>query len=121
MKGVLTSLAGAYAALAFCTWTLCQAWGIPFYYLGILWVAVTGITLFLFAYALERKQPKAFVWVILGGGMLRMLLGVATIVLPLSLRQPEGYRAQALQFAALFFVATLFETWFAVKRANSLH
>jgi hypothetical protein len=52
--------------------------------------------------------------------MLRMLLGVATIVLPLSLRQPEGYRAQALQFAALFFVATLFETWVAVKRANSL-
>ena len=121
MKGVLTSLAWAYAALAFCTWALCQAWGIPFYYLGVLWVSVTGTTLFLFAYALERKQPKVFVWVILGGGMLRMLLGVATIVLPLSLRQPEGYRAQALQFAALFFVATLFETWVAVKRANSLH
>ena len=52
--------------------------------------------------------------------MLRMLLGVATIVLPLSVRQPEGYRIQALQFAALFFVATLFETGVAIKRANSM-
>ena len=121
MKGVLTSLAGAYAALPFCTWALCQAWGISFYYLGVLWVSLTGTTLFLFGYGPARTQPKVFVWVILGGGMLRMLLGVATIVLPLSLRQPEGYRAQALQFAALFFVATLFETWVAVKRANSLH
>lgn len=120
MKGIATFLAGAYGILAFSTWAFCKAWDMPFYFLGILWVAVTGITLFLFAYALDRKRPKTFVWIVLGGGMLRMLLGVATIVLPLTLRQPEGYRDQALQFAVLFFMATLFETWIAVKRVNSL-
>ena len=76
--------------------------------------------LFFFAFAFERKRPKTFIWVILGGGMLRMLLGVATIVLPLSMRQPEGYKAYALQFAAIFILAQAVETWFAVQRVNRL-
>jgi len=52
--------------------------------------------------------------------MLRMLLGVATVVLPLSMRQPEGYKAYALQFAAIFILAQAVETWFAVQRVNRL-
>jgi hypothetical protein len=81
---------------------------------------VSGITVFFFAFAFERKRPKTFIWVILGGGMLRMLLGVATVVLPLSMRQPEGYKAYALQFAAIFILAQAVETWFAVQRVNRL-
>jgi uncharacterized sodium:solute symporter family permease YidK len=52
--------------------------------------------------------------------MLRMLLGVATVVLPLSIRQPEGYKAHALQFAAIFILAQAIETWFATQRVRSL-
>ena len=49
-----------------------------------------------------------------------MLLGVATVVLPLSMHQPEGYKAHALQFAAIFILAQAIETWFAVQRVNRL-
>lgn len=120
MNQFMLRLAAAYAALSALAAMALNAWNIPWYGLGYLWVAVSGITVFFFAFALERKKPKTFIWVVLGGGMLRMLLGVATVVLPLSLNQPDGYRVQVLQFAAIFFVAQAFETWFAVQRVNRL-
>ena len=120
MKQFMLQLTAAYAALAAISAMALTAWGIPWYGLGYLWISVSGITVFFFAFAFERKRPKTFIWVILGGGMLRMLLGVATIVLPLSMRQPEGYKAYALQFAALFILAQAVETWFAVQRVNRL-
>jgi hypothetical protein len=120
MKQFMLQLTAAYAALAAISAMALTAWGIPWYGLGYLWISVSGITVFFFAFAFERKRPKTFIWVILGGGMLRMLLGVATIVLPLSMRQPEGYKAYALQFAAIFILAQAVETWFAVQRVNRL-
>ena len=120
MKQFMLQLTAAYAALAAISAMALTAWGIPWYGLGYLWISVSGITVFFFAFAFERKRPKTFIWVILGGGMLRMLLGVATIVLPLSMRQPEGYKAYALQFAAIFILAQAIETWFAVQRVNRL-
>jgi hypothetical protein len=36
------------------------------------------------------------------------------------MRQPEGYKAHALQFAAIFILAQAIETWFAVQRVNRL-
>jgi len=120
MKQFLLQLTAAYAALAAISAMALTAWGIPWYGLGYLWISVSGITVFFFAFAFERKRPKTFIWVILGGGMLRMLLGVATVVLPLSMRQPEGYKAYALQFAAIFILAQAVETWFAVQRVNRL-
>jgi len=120
MKQFMLQLTAAYAALAAISAMALTAWGIPWYGLGYLWISVSGITVFFFAFAFERKRPKTFIWVILGGGMLRMLLGVATVVLPLSMRQPEGYKAYALQFAALFILAQAVETWFAVQRVNRL-
>jgi hypothetical protein len=116
----MLQLTAAYAALAAISAMALTAWGIPWYGLGYLWISVSGITVFFFAFAFERKRPKTFIWVILGGGMLRMLLGVATVVLPLSMRQPEGYKAYALQFAAIFILAQAVETWFAVQRVNRL-
>lgn len=116
----MLQLTVAYAALAAISALALTAWGIPWYALGYLWISVSGITVFFFAFAFERKRPKTFIWVILGGGMLRMLLGVATVVLPLSMRQPEGYKAHALQFAAIFIIAQAIETWFAVQRVNRL-
>ncbi|MDP4742717.1 MAG: hypothetical protein NWR91_04585 [Schleiferiaceae bacterium] len=116
----MLQLTAAYAALASISALALTAWGIPWYALGYLWISVSGITVFFFAFAFERKRPKTFIWVILGGGMLRMLLGVATVVLPLSMRQPEGYKADALQFAAIFILAQAIETWFAVQRVNRL-
>ena len=120
MMTLMLRLAGAYAALSALTWMFCAAWELTFYGLGALWISVTGLTVFFFAFAFERKRPKTFIWTILGGGMLRMLLGVATVVLPLSLRQPEGYRALALQFAAFFILAQAVETWIAVQRVKRL-
>jgi hypothetical protein len=120
MKQFMLQLTAAYAALAAISALALTAWGIPWYALGYLWISVSGITVFFFAFAFERKRPKTFIWVILGGGMLRMLLGVATVVLPLSMRQPEGYKAHALQFAAIFIIAQAIETWFAVQRVNRL-
>jgi hypothetical protein len=120
MNQFMLRLSAAYAALSALSAMALTAWGIPWYGLGHLWIAVSGLTVFFFAFAFERKRPKTFIWVVLGGGMLRMLLGVATIVLPLSLSQPDGYRSHALQFAAIFFVAQAFETWFAVQRVNRL-
>jgi hypothetical protein len=120
MKQFMLQLTAAYAALAAISAMALTAWGIPWYGLGYLWISVRGITVFFFAFAFERKRPKTFIWVILGGGMLRMLLGVATVVLPLSMRQPEGYKAYALQFAAIFILAQAVETWFAVQRVNRL-
>ncbi|MEN9431978.1 MAG: hypothetical protein RL206_897 [Bacteroidota bacterium] len=120
MKQFMLQLTAAYAALAAISAMALTAWGIPWYGLGYLWISVSGITVFFFAFAFERKRPKTFIWVILGGGMLRMLLGVATVVLPLSMRQPEGYKAYALQFAAIFILAQAVETWFAVQRVNRL-
>ena len=116
----MLQLPAAYAALAAISALALTAWGIPWYALGYLWISVSGITVFFFAFAFERKRPKTFIWVILGGGMLRMLLGVATVVLPLSMRQPEGYKAHALQFAAIFILAQAIETWFAVQRVNRM-
>ena len=113
-------LTAAYAALAAISALALTAWGIPWYALGYLWISVSGITVFFFAFAFECKRPKTFIWVILGGGMLRMLLGVATVVLPLSMRQPDGYKAHALQFAAIFILALAIETWFAVQRVNRM-
>jgi hypothetical protein len=120
MKQFMLQLTAAYAALAAISALALTAWGIPWYALGYLWISVSGITVFFFAFAFERKRPKTFIWVILGGGMLRMLLGVATVVLPLSMRQPEGYKAYALQFAVIFILAQAVETWFAVQRVNRL-
>lgn len=120
MKQLILQLTAAYAALAAVSALALTAWGIPVYALGYLWISVSGLTVFFFAFAFERKRPKTFIWVILGGGMLRMLLGVATVVLPLSIRQPEGYKAHALQFAAIFILAQAIETWFAVQRVNRL-
>jgi hypothetical protein len=120
MKQLILQLTAAYAALAAVSALALTAWGIPVYALGYLWISVSGLTVFFFAFAFERKRPKTFIWVILGGGMLRMLLGVATVVLPLSMRQPEGYKAHALQFAAIFILAQAIETWFAVQRVNRL-
>jgi len=120
MKQFMLQLTAAYAALAAISAMALTAWGIPWYGLGYLWISVSGITVFFFAFAFERKRPKTFIWVILGGGMLRMLLCVATVVLPLSMRQPEGYKAYALQFAAIFILAQAVETWFAVQRVNRL-
>lgn len=116
----MLQLTAAYAALAAISALALTAWGIPWYALGYLWISVSGITVFFFAFAFERKRPKTFIWVILGGGMLRMLLGVASVVLPLSMRQPEGYKAQALQFAAIFILAQAIETWFAIQRVNRM-
>jgi hypothetical protein len=120
MKQLILQLTAANAALAAVSALALTAWGIPVYALGYLWISVSGLTVFFFAFAFERKRPKTFIWVILGGGMLRMLLGVATVVLPLSMRQPEGYKAHALQFAAIFILAQAIETWFAVQRVNRL-
>lgn len=120
MKQFMLQLTAAYAALAAISALALTAWGIPWYALGYLWISVSGITVFFFAFAFERKRPKTFIWVILGGGMLRMLLGVASVVLPLSMRQPEGYKAQALQFAAIFILAQAIETWFAIQRVNRM-
>jgi hypothetical protein len=120
MKTWLLPLTAGYAALAALSAAVLTAWGIPVYFLGLGWVVVTGITVFFFAFALERKRPKTFVWVVLGGGFLRMILGVATIILPLSLQQPEGYRAYSLQFASFFLLAQALETAIAVRRVNRL-
>jgi hypothetical protein len=83
--------------------------------MGVLWIAVTGITQFFFAFALEKRRPKAFVWVVLGGGFLRMLLAAGTVILPMSIAQPEGFRSDSLQFAAIFMLAQAVETWLAVR------
>lgn len=120
MKQFMLQLSAAYAALAAVSAMALTAWGLSWYGLGYLWIAVSGITVFFFAFAFERKRPKTFIWVVLGGGMLRMMLGVATVVLPLSLNQPEGYRADALQFAAIFILAQAIETGFAVQRVRRL-
>ena len=120
MKTWLLPLVAGYAALAAITAAILTAWNIPFYSLGLVWVAVTGFTVFFFAFAFERKRPKTFVWVVLGGGFLRMIFGVATVILPLSVQQPEGYRAYSLQFAAFFLLAQALETAIAVRRVNRL-
>ena len=63
----MLQLTAAYAALAAISALALTAWGIPWYALGYLWISVSGITVFFFAFAFERKRPKTFIWVILGG------------------------------------------------------
>ena len=80
MKNLLLPLAALYAVLAASSAAVVTPLGYAWYGTGMLWIAVTGVTQFLFAFALERRTPKSFVWVVLGGGFLRMLLAAATAV-----------------------------------------
>ena len=115
MKAVLVPLAALYAVLAASSAAVVTALGLSGYGMGGLWIAVTGVTQFFFAFALEKRRPKAFVWVVLGGGFLRMLLAASTVILPMSIAQPEGFRSESLQFAAVFMLAQAVETWLAVR------
>jgi hypothetical protein len=115
MKSLLLPLAALYAVLAACSAAVVTPLGYDWYVLGPLWISVTGFTQFFFAFALERRSPKSFVWVVLGGGFLRMLLAAATVILPMSIAQPQGFRSDSLQFAAVFMLAQAGETWLAVR------
>lgn len=118
MKQVVVQLAAAYAALAALSAAVAQAWELPWYGAGVAWIAVTGFTQFMFAFALEKRSSRAFLWTVLGGGMLRMLLAAATVIVPQALKQEPGFQAILLQFAAVYFVAHGVETWIAVRRIS---
>lgn len=115
MKSILLPLAALYALLAVGSAAAVVPLGFSWYGFGVLWIAVTGFTQFFFAFSLERRRPKSFVWVILGGGFLRMLLAAGTLILPMSIAQPEGFRSDLLQFAAVFMLAQAAETVLAVR------
>ncbi|MFM8565797.1 MAG: hypothetical protein ACKOBQ_06575 [Bacteroidota bacterium] len=119
MKNLLLPLAALYALLAASSAAVVTPLGYACYGTGILWIAVTGVTQFFFAFALERRTPKLFVWVVLGGGFLRMLLAAATVILPMSIAQSDGFRSDSLQFAAVFMLAQAGETWLAVRHIKS--
>jgi hypothetical protein len=118
MIEVLRPLGALYAVLAVSSFAVTASLGQPWYGIGVLWIAVTGFSQFFFALSADRRRPKAFVWIVLGGGFVRMLLAAATVILPLSIAQPEGFRSDSLQFALLFMIAQGVEAWIAVRRAS---
>ena len=81
MKAVLVPLAALYAVLAASSAAAVAALGLSWYGMGVLWIAVTGVTQFFFAFALEKRRPKAFVWVVLGGVLMLVFVVVPPGVL----------------------------------------
>lgn len=118
MNKVVVQLVAVYSALAAVSAAVIQYLGGSWFGFGVLWIAVTGFTQFMFAFALEKRAPRAFIWTILGGGMLRMLLAAATVIVPKALAQAPGYESILLQFAAVYFLAQGLETWIAVRRIS---
>jgi hypothetical protein len=48
-----------------------------------------------------------------------MLLGLGVVVLPLAMKQPEGYRTDALVFVGLFVAQIAVETGMLVRLLKS--
>jgi hypothetical protein len=66
-----------------------------------------------------QTEPDKAGMVYMSLSLVRMLLGLGVVVLPLAMKQPEGYRTDALVFVGLFVAQIAVETGMLVRLLKS--
>ena len=88
--------------------------GQPFW-LGDIYWAGTGISLFGVAQSMEKSTPGKFGTVYFFGGLIRMLLGVAIIIVPTIISESENFQQVSLEFVGAYLYCLLLESWLAIS------
>lgn len=93
--------------------------GRTYFWLGDVYLLVMGFGLVWITQQFSKKQSEKTGMVYMSLSLVRMFLGIGVVVMPLALRQPEGYRADALVFVGLFVFQIAVETGVMVRSLRS--
>jgi hypothetical protein len=88
--------------------------GQPFW-LGDIYWAGTGISLFGVAQSIDKSRPGKFASIYFFGGLIRMLMGVCIIIIPIILREVDNFHQASLEFVGTYLYCLSLETIIAIS------
>jgi|TARA_B110000483_G_scaffold51678_1_gene64268 hypothetical protein len=105
-----------YGLMGFLHFTFFQTMGLgqPFW-LGDIYWAGTGISLFGVAQSIDKTKPGRFTTIYFFGGLIRMFLGVAIIIAPIIFRETDNFYQVSLEFVGAYLYCLLLETIIALS------
>lgn len=104
-----------YPVTAVLHFLLSTGLGKTYFWLGDVYLLVMGVGLVWITDRFWQTQPDKAGMVYMSLSLVRMLLGLAVVVLPLAVKQPAGYRTDALVFVGLFVAQIAVETAVLVR------